>query len=57
MMAERTVSLSVLITYHEEGELLRECLHSLVREAVLPDEIIVTMMRPGGRPGSSCPRV
>ncbi len=35
------MSLAVLITYHDEGELLGECLRSLDRDDAVPDEVLV----------------
>jgi glycosyltransferase involved in cell wall biosynthesis len=40
-MSGSTPSLGVLITYHNEGTLLTDCLRSLQRQAAPPDEIIV----------------
>lgn len=41
-MSVKRNSLAVLITYHDEGDLLRECLESLRdQDAGLPDEILI----------------
>src|SRR2546427_12916521 len=34
-------TIGVLITYHDERELLRECLESIARQTVPPDEVLV----------------
>ena len=34
-------SLSVLITYHDEGKMLTECIDSLLAGAIRPSEIVV----------------
>lgn len=36
-----TRSLAILITYYEEKYLLKECLDSLLKQSVLPDEILI----------------
>ena len=35
------MKLSVLITYHNEGELLTECLESLFQQEDRPDEVLI----------------
>ncbi len=35
------MGLAVLITYHNEGELLGECLHSLDAGTIVPDEVLI----------------
>lgn len=48
-----TPTLGVLISYYDEGPLLRECLESLLMQEDIPDEILVFDNRAGSYPAES----